>query len=292
MRTGIVLLGLIVLLLLVAVVPVPGGLSASAIYYSPLFILLLALLCGSCVWCCLQRRPSSRKLAFLLVHLAVVLILAGAFAGYLFGEEGNLRLPLGARHYADSLPPDTRAEARPRPLGFEVAADDFQVEFYPPRYTLFALLPREEVERGQMPYEAVKDYDIGSADTLSIEGVGELAVSNLRNEADGTWLPQYRLPNGMVLSLSRQTPAFYGVTLLLRDGELETERRLEINAPASYGGWRFYLMSYDSRNRSYVDLFVRRDPGRAAVIAGMWILIAGVFLLAFQRRRRRNDDSD
>jgi len=292
MRTGIVLLSLIVLLLLVAVVPIPGGLSTSAIYHSPVFILLLALLCGACVWCCLRRRPRFRKIGFLMVHLAVVLVLAGAFVAYLFGEEGNLRLPLGARHYADALPPDTRAAPRPRPLGFEIAADDFQIEFYPPTYTLYALLPKEEVEQGQMPYEALKDYDVGSADTLSIEGMGDFAVSNLRNEADGEWLPQYRLPNGMVLSLSSKTPAFYGVTLLVRDGELETARRVEINAPASYGGWRFYLMSYDSRNLSHVDIFVRRDPGRAAVIAGMWILIAGAFVLAFQRRRRGSDDSE
>jgi len=185
------------------------------------------------------------------------------------------------------LPSENRGEQTSLPLGFEVAASDFEVRFHPPAYTLYRLLPREEVETGQMPYEALRDYDTGNAESLSIEGVGDFAVSNLWDAASGEWLPQYRMPDGKVLALASKTPAFYGVTLLVRDGGREIEKRVEINDPASYCGWRFYLMSYDSRNRAYVDIFARRDPGRGAVIAGMWILIAGVFTVAFQRKRRR-----
>lgn len=286
MRTGIILLSLIVLLLLVAVMPIAGGLSATAIYYSPVFILLLALLAGTCLWCCLRRRLRFGETGFLLVHLAVVLVLAGAFAGFLFGREGQLRLALDSRRYTSALPAANRQE-EPQSFGFGIAASDFTLEFHPPTYKLYRPLPPEELEPGQMPYEQSEEFKTENAEFWNLGAAGDFAVSNLRDAAAGRWRPQYRLPNGEILALARQTPAYYGVALLIRDGEQEFEEQVAVNAPASYAGWRFYLMSYDSRNRSYVDIFARRDPGRGAVIAGIWMLIAGSFVVAFQRKNGR-----
>jgi len=58
---------------------------------------------------------------------------------------------------------------------------------------------------------------------------------------------------------------------------------VSINHPAQFKGWRFYLMSYDQMRQSYVQLSVRRDPGRNAVIAGIWLTIIGTFVLCFRR---------
>jgi cytochrome c biogenesis protein ResB len=91
------------------------------------------------------------------------------------------------------------------------------------------------------------------------------------------------LDDGAFLHLAGQTPSHYGVTLQISDGEKELELPISINHPAGYKGWRFYLTSYDQRSRSYVVLSARRDPGRGTVIAGIWIVMIGTFVLCFRK---------
>lgn len=63
------------------------------------------------------------------------------------------------------------------------------------------------------------------------------------------------------------------------EGEPVREEKLAVNHPIEIQGWRFYLMSYDSQNRAYVVLTARRDPGRLAVVAGIWMVIVGTVML-------------
>ena len=286
MKTGIVLMGLILLLLLAAVLPIAGDRSAEALYYSPVTIVLLGLLAGSCAWCCRRRRRGWRQAGFLLAHLGVAVVLAGAGAGFLFGARAMVRLPLRSGHRIDTLTVDAR---RRIPLGFEVAARDFEVAFYPPTYVRWHPLPPGEVAPGDVPFrpgeefEAERDgpWDLGDGRTFD--------PATLWNAFRSEWVPQYSLPDGTLLAIARQTPRFFGFTLTIADGDARREIPVEVNRPATHGGWRFYLMSYDTRGRSYVDLSVRRDPGRTTVIAGIWMLIAGVCILCFRRTLEASD---
>jgi hypothetical protein len=63
------------------------------------------------------------------------------------------------------------------------------------------------------------------------------------------------------------------------EGEPVREEKLAVNHPIEIKGWRFYLMSYDSQNRTYVVLTARRDPGRLVVVTGIWMVIAGTVML-------------
>jgi hypothetical protein len=274
LRFAIVILCALILLLLTAVLPVGKGLSATAVYTSPVMILLLGLLCASSIRCCLRRRT----IGFYLVHIGVVIILVGAFIGYVTGEKGMVQLQLLRPLAVSGL-----TGQNPVPFGFDVAARDFQVEFYPPVYHLYRELPRDRVVQGQMPFEKVAEVDVAGREFLEIDGIGRLEVSNLWNEARGEWVPRRMLKSGSFLHLASQTPSFYGVTLQITDGNRQLELPVSINHPAGYKGWRFYLTSYDQRTRSYVVLSARHDPGRGAVIAGIWIVMIGTFVLCFRR---------
>lgn len=274
MRFAIVILCAVILLLLAGVLPVGKGLSATAVYTSPIMILLLGLLSVASVKCCFKRRP----VGFILVHLGVVIILAGAFAGYLVGTKGNIQLQLRRPAAVSGL-----AGAKPVPFGFDVSAKDFKVEFYPPVYHLYRALPRDQIKPGQMPFEKTAEFDTSRFQTLEIDGVGPVTVSNLWNEARGEWTSRRMLADGSFLHLASQTPSSYGVTLQIADAEKELELPVSINHPAGYKGWRFYLTSYDQRNRSYVVLSARHDPGRGAVIVGIWIVMIGTFIICFRK---------
>ena len=136
-----------------------------------------------------------------------------------------------------------------------------------------------------MPFEKTGEYDAAGQDSWEIESIGLFTVSNLWNEARGEWTQRRMLDAGSFLHLASQTPSHYGVTLQIVDGEQNIELPISINHPAGYKGWRFYLMSYDQMNRSYVVLSARRDPGRNTVIASIWVTMAGTFILGFRRAK-------
>ncbi|QHI70647.1 cytochrome c biogenesis protein ResB [Tichowtungia aerotolerans] len=269
MRFGIVIFCAVILLLLAGVLPVGNGMSARAVYYSPLMILLLALLSGLCVRCCFKRRP----LGFILVHFGVVIILAGAFVGYVAGTKGSLQLSLQSPRPQGRLVTQDGATVD---FGFDVAAEDFEVWFYPPVYTLYRPLPPEEILPGQMPFEKIGELNPKGRERLQVGDV-QLPVSTLRK--NGEWVERYRFADGSFLFRGSPTPSYYGVTLLI-DGE---KIPVSINHPADHHGWRFYLVSYDQRARRYVQLSARRDPGRGSVIAGIWIVMIGTFVLCFRK---------
>ena len=274
MKLVVLLMGALVLFLLAGVIPVPGGLHVDSIYYSPVFMLLLLLLSLLSIWCGLRRKFGLKQTGFYLVHFGIVLILAGAFTGYLIGVKGVLQLSVRPPVATDRLPMTGHAPVK---LGFDVAAENFQVKFYPPMYQLFRALPPEKTVPGQMPYEKAGEFAADEQGVCKIKGLG--AVSNLWNEVRQEWTERKMLPDGSVLHLAGQTPSFFGVTLLIEGQKLP----VSINHPADYKGWRFYLMSYDQQNQSYVQLSARRDPGRNAVIAGIWVVIAGAFIFCFRK---------
>jgi len=274
MKLAVIILSALILFLLAGVIPVPGGLHADSIYYSPVFMLLLLLLSLLSIWCGLRRKFGLKQTGFYLVHFGIVLILAGAFAGYLVSVKGVLQLSVKPSVATDRLP---IAGHVPVKFGFDVAAENFQVKFYPPMYQLFRALPPEKAVPGQMPYEKAGEFAADERGVCMIKGFGP--VSNLWNEARQEWTERKMLPDGSVLHLAGQTPSFFGVTLLIEGQKLP----VSINHPADYKGWRFYLMSYDQQNQSYVQLSARRDPGRNAVIAGIWVVIAGAFIFCFRK---------
>ncbi len=273
MRFSIIIFCLIVLLLLTGVVPISGAKDASAVYYSPMLILLLALLSSCSIGCCIKRRFGLKQLGFYLVHVGAVIVLAGAFIGYVAGTKGTLQLSLMPQQPVGQL---LTQEGKTLSFGFEVAAENFSVEFYPPSYQLFRMLPSGQAAPGQMPFERAGEF---SADRLDHWRIGEtdVAVSNLWK--NGGWVERHRLEDGSILFRGQRTPSHFGVTLLVDEKKLP----ISINHPAGHKGWRFYLVSYDQVAQRFVQLSARRDPGRGAVIVGIWVLISGTFILCFRR---------
>lgn len=275
MKLTLLVFSALIVLLLTAVIPLPGGQNANVVYYSPVFMFLLAVLSVSSIWCCIKRKFSLKQIGFYLLHLGVVTILVGAFIGYLAGTKGSVQLSLISPRPTGQL---LTAERKPVHFGFDVAAEDFEVKFYPPVYRLYRKLPPEEVVPGKMPYELVKENTADEQGFCVVEGVG--TVSNLWNASSQEWVQRKILTDGLLLNLAGQTPKFFGVTLVF-DGE---KRSVSVNHPTQFKGWRFYLMSYDQNNRRYVQLSVRRDPGRRAVIIGIWLTLAGSFIFCFRKQ--------
>ncbi len=274
---SVVIMGLMVLLLLAGVLPAPGG-APDGIFRSPVFILLCGVLVGGLVLCCWQRLfRGRRKIAFILVHLGVAMILVGAFIGFLRGRRTNVVLPLDGRSISGFQAPDQHAIFE---TGFAVAATNFEAEYYEPRYFLYR--PASDDPRG---FELVDSFSFRNG-TLDLGDLGIVAIDELQNPATGEWLRRKMLRNGWILHRGNRVAKSYRATLAFRpenrDDAQTVTHVLEMNRPATYDGWRFYLMSYDTDNQRYVVVTMRRDPGRRFVITGVWMTIIGTVLICWR----------
>ena len=133
MRTAIILMGLYAIGLAGATFleKYYGTVAAKAmIYYSPLFFLLQGLMALNFLAILFQRKGLNRgRWGFLLTHIALLVILAGAMVSHVMGEEGILHLREGERN--DQLLMETDRGTSHHVLPFEVELVRFTLTRYP-----------------------------------------------------------------------------------------------------------------------------------------------------------------
>ena len=118
---------------------------------------------------------------------------------------------------------------------------------------------------------------------------GDIIPKEKLADEDGNWKPQVFLDNGFLLHKAAPTPKLFEATaqLTLPDGTALPPQPFSVNHPLDFHGWRFYLMSHDTQNNEYIVITARRDPGRGCVIAGIWMIIAGVAVLCWFSQSRK-----
>ncbi|MHC4884645.1 MAG: cytochrome c biogenesis protein ResB [Planctomycetota bacterium] len=170
-------------------------------------------------------------------------------------------------------------------LPFTLSAKSFQVEYYPPEYALH--LPPDAMrgvdQRPSTHVPGPKGIELGDGLVVPVEQL---------HPAGEDWMEQIELGNGRVLKKRPPTAKHYQAEVVIEDQELGTrEVSLAVNRPISLRGWRFYLMSYDSQHEKaqYLSLLARRDPGRWPVVVGIYMLLAGTFLLCLKRKGETHD---
>ena len=96
------------------------------IYQSPTFVALwLTFALYAAIYLLLRRR--ALRPASCLLHIALLIILCGAFVTYLTGRQGSLHLRLGDKPTSVYLDNEGREEQLP----FAVALEEFHIEYYP-----------------------------------------------------------------------------------------------------------------------------------------------------------------
>ena len=277
MTGAVVVMALVVLFLLAGAIPVHQGAQA-AVFTTPVFIVLLVLLGASVIACCIRRGFSLRHLGFHMAHAGVVCILAGAAVGFIAGRAADVTVPVVAGHAISRL---LCRDGTAIPLDFSIGATRFVAESYDPDYHLFR------------PAGGTDDPGFEFAGTVRAGGDGSFAVSpgsrvraaELRTGSN-EWVQQHVLDNGWFLQKAVAIPRHFQATLRFADESSPTrEAELSVNRPVTHHGWRFFLMSYQEEPNLRIVLTARKDPGRRAVIAGIYALMAGTGMLCFSRTR-------
>ena len=102
-----------------------GAAAAQAVYHHPVFLALWAVvaIAGMAL---LLRGGAGRRPAVLALHVALVLMLAGALVTHLSGENGRIHLRTG-----EAVASFARADGSMAALPFQVGLESFDIEYYP-----------------------------------------------------------------------------------------------------------------------------------------------------------------
>ena len=292
MHCALATFGLLLLFLLAGVIPGKLG-PATAIFKSPVFIGLAVMLGVGLLWTSATRPASWRQIPFWVCHLGAVLIGGGALVSHCVGERHLLLMRTG-----EGGEPTTTFQSAEGMMGdpvempFPLSIGRFRVETYDPeRYFLYQFKPgAKEGDSGNyeriatVPVRNDKTLDLSTVPGLPRELTAEPIQAGISSGNGGNrW--SSRIPLGEY-QLIWDRPQDKSIVAVLNVGAGVTPTAaipFKINDPADYGGWRFYLMGYDTQRISWVTVIARRDPGRRAVLAGCWLLIAGVALMCFRR---------
>lgn len=285
MTPTVLVMALLVLFMLAGVLPADGGKQA-VVFHTPVFIALLGLLALLLAHCSWNGGWGWRRAGFLLTHLGVVAILAGALTGWIAGESHEFILPVRPGRFWNKVPmPGGRTIAFP----FALACNSFSVEYYDPSYDVYQPVIRD----GKTEYRKVSTHMLAATGELVLGKYGRLNRADLYAAESQTWHEEHSLTNGWVLRLRPPVPRLYRAELSLRlDGETVLDRVLMVNHPVVLRGWRIYLVSYEPQRMPHVVLKGRRDPGRGAVVAGIWMVMVGTLLLgarAWMREGERHE---
>lgn len=246
--------------------------------YGNIMVVLLACYCIFQVICLFTRKFTFKNIGFFLVHLGIVLFLAGAFIFKIAGINITYRtVPIENVTY----PTIVNEKNEFVDLGFQIGFTDFRLTKYDPVYDLY-----EKGASGKWE-KKVDDVAPDEEGMLDFSRYGKLN----RNVFDG--LPegetQYQWKDNIIVHL-RQPDKYYEVDLIVSDADGGNMKNhiLAVNKPFRRNGWIVYLMSYSPDLKSISVLF-KYDPAEYLSLAGIWIIIVGTFIMCFYKKRRNKE---
>ena len=297
-------------------------LHLNSVFLSPWFLMLIVLL-GVNILSCLvvSVMKEKRTFGFILVHLSLVLLIAGGLVSATLRVKGELTLNEGQS--ATSF----TAHGKKVPLGFELRLKDFVLEHYansseklviamPGRPKPFEYRFRKHVWTAipgsdyQFQVERfVPDFrfDMASRTAFSaseepnnpavlvrMKGKGEEYTEWVFSNFSDFHMTEAR-PIGLKYLWAQDVPkAFISHVEILENGKVVKERAIEVNHPLRYKGFAIYQASYDSIEEKWSGLAVVRDPGTAIIFTSIVMIMLGlmqnIYFHPARRKKRKFED--
>ena len=267
-------------------------------------------------------RWKQRKLANILMHVSLFIILASAIFGS--GDKIRLRVVAPTGQMVNTGITEDRQETM---LPFALTLQEFKLEEYPPHIHLYnkgklsedyltiaeagniQMLDQWQVEcieyleyAGRMPedtmYRAMNHVGATSALHLKVQHTqsgmsAEGWVSCGSHIFDGNSL---LLPDGSELVMPRREVKKYLSRIEVTDNEGKHTYDVSVNHPATIGAWKIYQQSYDSRLDRWSDISVLecvKDGWYTPIHIAMWMIMVGgifMFIRGWNKSSNRKED--
>lgn len=241
----------------------------------------------------LERGRLSRYGVFI-IHTSIIVILAGSFAGLLFGYRGFVTLKTGETKDRLTLRGKGSAE---RPLGFALRCKDFRVNHYPTGEPKDYVSTVEIIEKGRV----VLGKEIRVNDPLSYKGTriyqssygsAPVFLFNIGGEEIALTEREVFKKNNLLLMPARFENRIHdfgpGVLVAYLDnGEPKAAwflKNVDRLREQTLQGVKVSLS--DIREQPYTGLEVSKDPGVPVVWAGFVLILLGLYVNFFLHYRR------
>jgi cytochrome c biogenesis protein len=249
-----------------------------------------------------REQGRFRPLGPYLVHLSLLLVVAGGLIGKFWGVEGRLALEENQEAQAFSLP----ASRTEKPLGFKVRLDKFRVDFYgkgeaPKEFTSDLTFFQDDKEVGQVVCRVNHPVTFGDytlyQSSYGAQPAGPVVLLLKKDQVVETLEVPFRkivdLPGGQgqVMAMKVQGDLEgYGpaVQLAYRSGPSHPQAMwLLKDHPEKSGKIGPYQVAVSSLPFKWYSVFqVKNDPGVWWVYAGFILLLPGFFLAFFRPPQR------
>lgn len=294
----------------------------TSIFTSPWFLILVVLLCANILGCLiLSVIKEKRSFGFILVHLSLVLLIAGGLMSATMRTKGDLILDEGQS--LGSI--DVKGKAVP--LGFEVRLKDFKLEHYENdleklvvalpasqkplefrfRKNIWTSVPGTDyafrVEQFVPDFRF--DMNTHAAFSASNEPNNPAILVHMKGKSEDytEWVfanfSDFHMtkerPIGLRYVWSQAVPkAFISEVEILEKGSVVKEQAIEVNHPLRYKGFSIYQASYDSQEGKWSGLTVVKDPGTGVVFASIIMIMMGLTMNIYfhpsRRKKRKFED--
>jgi hypothetical protein len=280
------------------------------VYSAWWFILLLVLLSLNLSVCLFKRivlKP--RFLGTLLVHLSILVVLAGALIGMFYGEKGYMQIREGESinsffsgnkkvvldfyvHlddfiYTESIDPKERLLVRsedgellseiPVKIGSQVNIADsgFKVRIlrYLPDF-IMDISTKKVVSRSNEPRNPALEVELESNDggitTFWVFASYPDIHKQIEKNFNFSYHWAWRRPKDFISKLR-----------IIKDDKTVLEQDIRVNSPLKFGGYTFFQSSYDKEHHNWSGVQVVKDPGVAVVYSGFFLLILGLVMIFY-----------
>lgn len=249
------------------------------------------------------EKGRASRLGVYIVHLSILILLAGALVGSLFGFEGHISLPEGQTTDHIFL---TKSE-QPFDLGFSLRCDDFNVTFhdsgqpreYRSRLSILEgdqlILQKDILVNKPLKYRGVRifqsSYGTASAKDINLTFTSRKTGMQYQKTVDigqAVTIPEdlgQFTANRLIREYLFQGKHNIGETLI---GTLTRgDQREMVALPVRFQGFDKMrqgevVITVDGLERVlYTGLQVRNDPGVPLVYTGFLMIIAGIYITFF-----------
>jgi hypothetical protein len=280
------------------------------IFHSLWYCTLLLLISVSLLLVLIKRRFFRlTQLGFLFSHMGIIIILLGGLVGLMAGQKGFIDLVKGQSAHSMGITKGGKLTGAAGNLGFGLRLDDFQVDYYPSEYKIYAFRLNPDSKR----FEVVGSYKLKRGKKYSIPGTdvdfvvrrteqdstprADLVLGNSLETETLTYGTPLRLAGGrLVLAIDRRqddVKEYRSLVSMWEGGRKVRSATIQVNHPLSYRGYAFYQANFDPKNPDYSGIEVVRDPGLPLVYVGFLMLSLGVIyifyitprIVDFRRRR-------
>ena len=237
MILGIILLVILTIMMLAGVLPARGS-GQDIIFRTPIFVMLLAILCTFNIYCSIKKiLQFFSKIGFILSHIGIVIILVGSFISFLFEQKTNIELHYGENSLAHHIKLEN---GKIIDLGFKLNLKSFKIEYHDP---IFALYKNNKI---------INKFKIAKNNILDLKEAGQFQVTEIIKNASMT---NYKLKGKKELIIYAENEEIFKKIdldqnlneIILQDGKKLLISKKYNNLPTMKMGMQYKETSFPSK---------------------------------------------